>query len=155
MTTPSNPANLRRYLLKIVLIGLLLRVAGMVLMHSYRVKLDFDEGAHIAAAIATGQGFSNPFGPPTGPTAWLGPLFPFILSRFFVAFGVYTPTAIFWALIFNCTVSALTCIPVYFIARYAFGERVAACQLGRGPYSPTPCIGECGIHGTLLFQHFC
>jgi 4-amino-4-deoxy-L-arabinose transferase-like glycosyltransferase len=123
---PSNPANLRRYLLKIVLIGMLLRIAGMVLMHSYRVKLDFDEGAHIAAAIASGQGFSNPFGPPTGPTAWLGPLFPFILSRFFIAFGIYTPTAIFWALIFNCTVSALTCIPIYFIARYTFGDRVAA-----------------------------
>ena len=52
MSTASNPASLRRLLLKIVVIGLLLRVSGMVLMHSYRVKLDFDEGAHIAAAIA-------------------------------------------------------------------------------------------------------
>jgi 4-amino-4-deoxy-L-arabinose transferase-like glycosyltransferase len=125
VSTASNPASLRRYLLKIVLIGLLLRLCGMVMMHSYRVKLDYDEGAHIAAAIASGQGFSNPFGPPTGPTAWLGPLFPFVLSRFFVAFGAYTSTAIFWALVFNCVVSALTCIPIYFIARYSFGEKVA------------------------------
>lgn len=122
----SNQASRRRYLLKIVLIGLLLRVCGMVLLHSYRVKLDFDESAHIAAAIATGQGFSNPFGPPTGPTAWLGPLWPFVLSRFFIAFGPYTPTAVFWALLFNCTVSALTSIPIYFVARFTFGERLAA-----------------------------
>jgi 4-amino-4-deoxy-L-arabinose transferase-like glycosyltransferase len=126
VSTASNPASLRRLLLKIVVIGLLLRVSGMVLMHSYRVKLDFDEGAHIAAAIASGQGFSNPFGPATGPTAWLGPLFPFVLSRFFIAFGTYTPTAIFWVLVFNCTVSALTCVPIYFVARYTFGERIAA-----------------------------
>src|SRR5258708_19936820 len=33
--------------------------------------------SHIAASLASGQGFSNPFGPPTGPTAWLGPVYPF------------------------------------------------------------------------------
>jgi hypothetical protein len=125
VSTTSNPARLRRYLLKIVLIGLLLRVFGMVLIHSYRVKLENDESAHIAASIASGQGFSNPFGPPTGPTAWLGPVYPFVLSRFFVAFGAYTRAAIVWALLFNCAISALTCIPIYFIARYTFGERLA------------------------------
>lgn len=125
MSTASNPASLRRYLLTIVLIGLLLRVSGVLLLRTYRVSLDFDEGAHIAAAIASGQGFSNPFGPPTGPTAWLGPVYPFVLSRFFVAFGSYTRVAVFWALMFNCLVSALTCVPVYFIALYTFGERLA------------------------------
>jgi hypothetical protein len=81
------------------------------MMHSYRVKLDFDEGAHIAAAIASGQGFSNPFGPPTGPTAWLGPCFrscsadslspsvPTLQPQFS---GRWSSTA---------SVSALTCIP--------------------------------------------
>jgi hypothetical protein len=125
VSTASNPARLRLYLLKIVLLGLLLRVAGMVLIHSYRVKLENDESAHIAASIASGRGFSNPFGPSTGPTAWLGPVYPFVLSRFFVAFGSYTRAAIVWALLFNCAVSALTCIPIYFIARYTFGERLA------------------------------
>jgi 4-amino-4-deoxy-L-arabinose transferase-like glycosyltransferase len=123
--TASNPAGRRRYLLKIVLIGLLLRASGMVLTHSYRVKLDKDESANIAAAIAAGQGFSNPFGTPTGPTAWLGPVYPFVLSRFFAAFGSNTTPAIVWAMLFNCAVAALTCIPVYFVALYSFGERLA------------------------------
>lgn len=125
MRTVSNPPNLRRFLLKVVVIGLLLRVAGMVMIHSYRVTLEKDESANIAASIAAGHGFSNPFGIQTGPTAWLGPVYPFVLSRFFLAFGSYTKAAIFWALIFNSIVSALTCIPVYFVALYTFGERVA------------------------------
>ena len=125
VSTASNPAKLRLYLVKIVLIGLLLRGAGMVLTHSYRAKLENDESAHIAAALASGQGFSNPFGTPTGPTAWLGPVYPFVLSRFFVVFGSYTEAAVAWALLFNCLISALTCIPVYFAALYTFGERLA------------------------------
>jgi len=97
----------------------------MVLLHSYRAKLDFDESAHIGAALATGQGFSNPFGVPSGPTAWLAPVWPFVLSRIFVIFGVYTRAAIIAALFVNCTLSALTCIPVYFAARSTFGESIA------------------------------
>jgi hypothetical protein len=125
VSTASNPAKLRLYLLKIVLIGFLLRGAGMMLTHSYRAKLENDESGHIAASLAAGQGFSNPFGTPTGPTAWLGPVYPFVLSRFFVAFGSYTPAAIAWALLFNCLISAVTCVPIYFVALYTFGERLA------------------------------
>src|SRR5260370_41859522 len=94
MSTASNSAALRRHLLKIVLLGLLLRVTGMVLIHSYRVKLDNDESAHIAASLASGQGFSTPLGPATGPTAWLGPVIPFVLSVFVSAFDSSTPPAI-------------------------------------------------------------
>src|SRR5260370_9337854 len=125
MSTASNPAALRRHLLKIVLIGLLLRVAGIALIHSYRVKLDNDESAHIAASLASGQGFSNPFGPPTGPTAWLGPVYPFVLSGFFRAFGSYTRAAIVAALLLTCLLPPVPFPPLYFIARYTFGERLA------------------------------
>jgi 4-amino-4-deoxy-L-arabinose transferase-like glycosyltransferase len=125
VNTSSNPSKLRRYLLKIALIAVLLRVSGVVLIHSYRVKLENEESAHIAASIASGQGFSNPFGVPTGPTAWLGPVYPFLLSGLFWAFGSYTRAAVFSALLFNCLVSALTCIPVYYIALHTFGQRLA------------------------------
>jgi 4-amino-4-deoxy-L-arabinose transferase-like glycosyltransferase len=120
----SNSSSLRLYLLKIVLIGLLLRVSGMVMIHSYRVTLEKDESANIAASIASGQGFSNPFVIPTGPTAWLGPVYPFLLSRIFAVFGSYTRASIVCAILLNCLISALTCIPVYFVALYTFGERM-------------------------------
>ena len=97
----------------------------MVLFHTYSAKLDFDESGHIAAALATGQGFSNPFGPPTGPTAWLAPAWPYLLSRYFVLFGAYSRAAIVAALTLNCALSAITCIPIYFAAQHSFGDRTA------------------------------
>ncbi len=125
MGTLSNSTIPWRLLLKIVLIGLVLRIAGMVLFHTYSAKLDFDESGHIAASLASGQGFSNPFGPPTGPTAWLAPVWPFLLSRYFVLFGVYSRAAIVAALMLNCLFSAATSIPIYFSSLYTFGERIA------------------------------
>jgi len=100
-------------------------MAGMVLFHTYTAKLDFDESGHIAAALASGKGFSDPFGPATGPTAWLAPAWPFLLSRYFLLFGVYSRSAIVAALTLNCAFSAATCMPIYFSSLYTFGERVA------------------------------
>ena len=97
----------------------------MVLFHTYSAKLDFDESGHIAAALASGRGFSDPFGPATGPTAWLAPAWPFLLSRYFLLFGLYSRTAIVAALSLNCAFSAATCIPIFFSSHYTFGERLA------------------------------
>jgi len=51
---------------------------------------------YIAKAIVEGRGFSDPFNETTGPTAWMPPLYPFILallivifkSKLFVAIGI-------------------------------------------------------------------
>jgi hypothetical protein len=124
-TLPLSDRSIWKKLLWIVLIALLLRVAGMFLIHSYRVKLGQEESAHIAASLATGKGFSNPFGGETGPTAWLGPVYPVILAAIFKVFGVYTRASSMVALLLNCVLSALTCIPIFFIARRTFGLVVA------------------------------
>lgn len=117
------------YLLRVVLIAFLLRAGGMILLHSYRAHLENDESVHIASSLASGQGFSNPFGQHTGPTAWLAPLYPFVLSRIFLLFGIQTRTAVFFALLLNCLLSALTAIPIFFISEYTFGLRVARWSL--------------------------
>lgn len=122
---PQTLPNQTAYLLRVILIALLLRIAGMFLLHSYRASLENDESSHIAASLARGQGFANPFGGQTGPTAWLGPVYPFVLSRIFLIFGLGTRASAFAALFLNSIVSALTVIPVFFIARYSFGLRVA------------------------------
>ena len=60
----------------IVAIALLLRVGWIVIGHTYKFKSADDnfsfgwEMGRIAASLASGHGFSNPFGPATGPTAW-------------------------------------------------------------------------------------
>jgi 4-amino-4-deoxy-L-arabinose transferase-like glycosyltransferase len=123
---PSQKSPYRAtHLLRIVVIAFLLRVGGMVLLHSYQARLENDESVHIASALASGQGFSNPFGKNTGPTAWLPPVYPFVLSRIFLIFGIQTRAAIFFALLLNCLLSALTAIPVFFIGQYTFGSRIA------------------------------
>ncbi|HET9742460.1 MAG TPA: glycosyltransferase family 39 protein [Terriglobales bacterium] len=83
------------------------------------------EGGRIAASIATGHGFSSPFRPGTGPTAWLAPLYPYLLAGIFKVFGVYTTASSIAILSINSIFSALTVIPVFYIAKRAFGRRVA------------------------------
>jgi 4-amino-4-deoxy-L-arabinose transferase-like glycosyltransferase len=78
-----------------------------------------------ARSIALGHGFSGPFQALTGPTALVPPLYPYILAGIFKLFGLYTPLAAFVALLLNSILSALTCIPVYGVAREASGDRLA------------------------------
>jgi len=79
----------------------------------------------IGESLASGHGFSNPFGPPTGPTAWEPPLYPFLIAGVFQIFGIYTKAAAFVLLSLNSVFSALTCIPIFKIARRVFSEKVA------------------------------
>jgi 4-amino-4-deoxy-L-arabinose transferase-like glycosyltransferase len=80
----------------------------------------------VARSIVLGRGFSSPFFPATGATALVPPVFPYLLAGIFHVFGLYTARAAFAVLSLNSLLSALTCIPIYFSARYALGDRVAA-----------------------------
>jgi 4-amino-4-deoxy-L-arabinose transferase-like glycosyltransferase len=53
------------------------------------------------------------------------PLYPALLSLVFRLFGIYTLTSAFVILAINSLFSALTCIPVYFSAKYSLGARGA------------------------------
>jgi 4-amino-4-deoxy-L-arabinose transferase-like glycosyltransferase len=117
--------------LAIVGIALLLRVGWIGLGHTYRFKStdnNFSFGwemGRIAASIASGHGFSNPFGPPTGPTAWEPPLYPYLTAGVFLVFGIYTKASAFVLLTLNSIFSALACIPIFRIAQRIFSEKVA------------------------------
>lgn len=84
------------------------------------------EAGRIARSIAQGEGFSNPLFGKTGPTAWLAPVFPYLLAEIFKLFGIYSKASAIAALALDCLFSAVTCIPVYFIARKTFGDSAAA-----------------------------
>jgi hypothetical protein len=45
------------------------------------------EYLHISRAMVTGQGYSNPFGKPTGATAWMPPLIPYFMAGCLGALG--------------------------------------------------------------------
>ena len=79
----------------------------------------------IARALASGHGFSSPYFPWSGPTAIEPPLYPGLLSLVFRLFGIYSLTSAFVILTVNSILSTLTCIPVYFSAKYSLGNRAA------------------------------
>jgi 4-amino-4-deoxy-L-arabinose transferase-like glycosyltransferase len=114
-----------------VAIALFLRVGWIIVGHTYKfkpVENNFGFGwemGRIAAAIASGRGFSDAFGSPTGPTAWEPPLYPYLTAGVFHFFGVYSRASAFVLLLINSVFSALTCIPIFLIARRMFSEKVA------------------------------
>ena len=122
--------KIRNSPLWIVNIALLLRVAWIIIGHTYKFKTTDDnfsfgwEMGRIGASLASGHGFSNQFGPPTGPTAWEPPLYPYLIAGVFQIFGIYSRTSAFVILAFNSVCSALTCLPIFLISRRMFSERV-------------------------------
>src|SRR5882724_416268 len=121
----------RASLLWMVVIAFALRFGYIVADHTYRFKtLDGNfsfgfEMGRIGRAIATGQGFSDPFEGHTGPTAWEPPLYPYLIAGVFKITGVYTQASAIILLSINSLFSALTCIPLFLIARKCFSEKVA------------------------------
>ena len=115
----------------IVAIALLLRAGWIVVGHTYKFKSTDDnfgfgwEMGRIGASLASGHGFSSPFGPATGPTAWEPPLYPYLTAGVFLVFGIYSKASAFVLLMLNSVFSALTCLPIFLIARRMFSEKVA------------------------------
>jgi 4-amino-4-deoxy-L-arabinose transferase-like glycosyltransferase len=115
----------------IAAIALVLRLAWILIGHTYKFKAapyNFNFGwemGSIGASIASGRGFGNPFGPLSGPTAWEPPIYPYGTALVFSAFGIYSKASAIVLLSLNSAFSALTCIPIFFIARRIFSRRVA------------------------------
>jgi 4-amino-4-deoxy-L-arabinose transferase-like glycosyltransferase len=115
----------------LVLLSLVLQIAMIGVFRQYRTRPEEDhfgfgwEMGRVARSIALGQGFSNPYGGNTGPTAWEPPLYPYLMAGVFKLCGVYTYASAWVLLSINSLFSALTTIPIFLIAHRTFGERVA------------------------------
>src|SRR5436305_2117776 len=83
------------------------------------------ETGNIAFAIAQGQGFSNLFRQDTGPTAWLPPVYPFLLSLVFRIFGAFTVASFFAAVSLNALLSAAATFPLFYFAQQVAGRTLA------------------------------
>jgi hypothetical protein len=110
-----------------VLVALSLRVSFAVYSASHIPEntwaFGYEPGA-IAKSIAVGDGFSSPFREPSGPTAWMMPLYPFLVALVFTLFGVYSLNSALAIFTLNSVFSALTCIPLYLIGKSCFGRIV-------------------------------
>jgi hypothetical protein len=85
------------------------------------------ESGNIAYSLASGHGFASPLRVDTGPTAWMTPLYPLLLSGIMRVFGIYTFQSWVAAVAMNICFSTLVCVPVYFT-----GKRIGGIGVGAG-----------------------
>ncbi|MGB7280759.1 MAG: glycosyltransferase family 39 protein [Candidatus Acidiferrum sp.] len=140
-----NIATIRRQpCLVMVPVGLALRLARILIVRTYIIPLahvlppmsvgdphftfGYEIGS-IAHSIVSGHGFGSPFGPITGPTAWIAPLYPYLCAATFKIFGVFSPASAFVLLLLNSVFSAVICVPLYEICERTVG-RVAGLWAG-------------------------
>jgi len=125
------PSNARKHLLWMVITCFALHIAAIGIFHFYRFRTEDNhfgygwEMGRIGQSIALGQGFSSPYGGSTGPTAWEPPLYPYLIGGVFKLFGIYSDASAWVLLSINSLFTALTCIPIFLIARRTMGEKVA------------------------------
>jgi hypothetical protein len=110
----------------VVFVGLAARLAVLFLAHPYRLSPDHDyfafagEAGHIARALVTGFGYSDPFEGHTGPTAWIPPGHPLLLALLFKLFGVFSNRAAFALFFIQCVAQAWVARFVWEIAARSF-----------------------------------
>jgi hypothetical protein len=95
----------------------------------------------VAASIASGHGFSSPLRWfPTGPTAWFGPIYPYLTAGVFKLFGIYSYASYAVLESINAALSALTCIPIFLAGKKSFGIVVGAASAWAWVILPTAVV---------------
>lgn len=132
----SQPPDVRCSVAKspwsIFWVALAIRLAYMTFAHQWHMRPYEDhfafgyEMGRIARALAEGYGYADPFRGHTGPTAWVPPLYPWILAGDFKLFGVYSALAAWMILAFDCVLNALMVRTTWEIAARCFNRKVAA-----------------------------
>jgi len=118
----------RQWLVVIMVAAVLVRLAAIAWTRSYLISpvsghFGFGyEAGRIARSLALGNGFADPMPFPTGPTAHLAPIYPFLLAGIFRVFGIYTAGSALAAYVVNTIASALTCLVLFRLGTAIFGE---------------------------------
>ena len=120
-------SRLRR---RIFTVAFVVRLAYIVLAHTYRVRPDMDhfnfgwEMGRIGRSLALGHGYADPFVPNTGPTAWSPPLYTLLIGAVFRLFGIYSSASAFVLEALNSIFSAITAVAVFEIGSRCYTRRI-------------------------------
>jgi 4-amino-4-deoxy-L-arabinose transferase-like glycosyltransferase len=132
--SPAALPSLRRRLhplFAIFSLAVLVRLISLAMVQPWPVTPDAPiwksgpEIVNIATSIATHKGFSSPFAISTGPTAWIPPVYPYLVAAIFSIAGLRSNFAVFAILAMQAIFSALICFPIYGIGKRAFDEKTA------------------------------
>jgi Dolichyl-phosphate-mannose-protein mannosyltransferase len=129
-TEEARYLGVRRQLVWVVLAALAVRLLAMAFLYQEQLDPQLDhwkfghETGRVARSIVQGKGIGNPLFTDTGPTAFMTPLYAFVVAGAFKLFGIYTKASALVLLSLNALTSALTCLPMFYIGRKSFGDRV-------------------------------
>jgi hypothetical protein len=84
------------------------------------------ETGNIAFSLALGQGFGSPYWQETGPTAWLTPVYPYMVAGAYHLFGIHTPHAFYAMVLLNILCSVATCVPIFYVGKRVGGLAIAS-----------------------------
>ena len=110
----------------ILRVGFAVEYSSRYSRHALGVLPFLFESGNIAFSLATGHGFSSPFRVPTGPTAWMSPVYPLLLAGVLRVCGTYTLAAFVVAVGLNTVFVTLACTPIYYATKQIAGPNVAA-----------------------------
>jgi 4-amino-4-deoxy-L-arabinose transferase-like glycosyltransferase len=79
----------------------------------------------IAAHIVRGQGYSSPFLVDTGPTAWIAPVYPYMVAVVFRLFGIFSQTSALVIIGIQCVMAGATCVTIHALGRRTIGPNLA------------------------------
>lgn len=119
----------RKLYILIFFVGFALRFAFVIWAHTYvgNANTNHPFGAEIcriAAHIAAGQGFQSPFHDAnTGPSAWVAPVYPYLVAAVFRLFGSYSPASALLLLALQCIMAALTGVAIFALGIRTVGGR--------------------------------
>ena len=110
-----------------VVAALLLRLGCLYLAHDAGGNFFpvGQEAGNVAWSLALGHGFSSPLVGMQGPTAWVAPVYPFLLAVGFKLLSMNPYHVVLFGQILNAIFSSLTCWPIYLLAKKLFSLRVA------------------------------
>ena len=134
--TDSDPKPLydaeltaRTYTIPVLALALALRLLVLtIVLTQYPAKWLFTRGIEmglLAKSLLAGQGLSSPFGAPTGPTAFIAPVYPILIATVFRLFGIETLSSQIVIIATQILISLLTIWLMMRVARQLFGARTA------------------------------
>ena len=81
-----------------------------------------EQGA-IGRSLLLTHSFSSPYHDASGPTAWIAPIYPAIVSAIFALFGIQSPASAIVAIVLNALCSSLVSVVLYKIGAEFLNER--------------------------------
>ncbi len=126
-TTGTASSSFRKLYFALFAAAFLLRIACLLWWKTYYIPSapPFTEVGRLIERIATGHGFSAPYGDETGPTAAFPPVYPYLGAMIYKLFGNFEIPTRIALLAFNSLLGAWNAILIHKLGLRTLGLRTA------------------------------